>query len=58
MKILRDENKNKNVEYLQFKNENHFVFIFKGIMQIDQFVVMQMIHDVDLFPRKKINSNK
>ena len=35
---------------LQFKDEDHFVLIFKSVVQVDQFVVVEMIHDVDLLP--------
>ena len=35
---------------LQFENENHFIFVFKSIVQVDQLVVMQVVHDVDLLP--------
>ena len=38
--------------YSQFKDEDHFIFIFKGIMKIDQLAVMQMVHDVNLLADK------
>lgn len=33
--------------YSQFEYQNHFVIIFEGIVQINQFPVMQMIHNID-----------
>ena len=40
--------------YLQFKDEHHFVFVLVGIVQVDQFVVMQVVHDVDLLPDQSL----
>ena len=38
------------IEYLQFKDEDHFILIFKGVVEVDKFAVMEMVHDVNLFP--------
>ena len=43
-----------NIEYLQFKDEDHFILIFKGVVEVDQFAVMEMVHDVDLFPDQSL----
>ena len=43
-----------NIEYLQFKDEDHFILIFKGVVKVDQFAVMEMVHDVDLFPDQSL----
>ena len=37
---------------LQFKDENHFVFILICIMQIDQLVMMKMVHNINFFPNQ------
>ena len=42
------------IEYLQFKDEDHFILIFKGVVEVDQFAVMEMVHDVDLFPDQSL----
>ena len=42
------------IEYLQFKDEDHFILIFKGVVKVDQFAVMEMVHDVDLFPDQSL----
>ena len=34
--------------YLQFKDENHLVLIFEGVVEVDELAVMEVIHDVDL----------
>jgi hypothetical protein len=39
---------------LQFKNENHFVLIFESVVEVDQLVVMQVVHDVDLLPDERL----
>ena len=39
-----------NIEYLQFKDEDHFIFILEGVMEIDQLAVMEMVHNVNLLP--------
>ena len=39
-----------NIEYLQFKDEDHFILIFKGVVKVYQLAVVEMVHDVDLFP--------
>ena len=33
---------------LQFKDENHLVLIFEGVVEVDELAVMEVIHDVDL----------
>ena len=33
---------------LQFKDENHFIFVLVSIMKIDKFIMMQMVHDINL----------
>ena len=35
---------------LQFKDENHFVFILVCIMQVNQLVMVKMVHYINLFP--------
>ena len=42
------------IEYLQFKDEDHFILIFKCVVEVDQFAVMEMVHDVDLFPDQSL----
>lgn len=37
-------------EYLQFKDKHHLVIVLEGIVQIDQLGMVQLIHDIDLFP--------
>merc|ERR1719158_1155775 len=32
----------------EFKNKNHLVFIFKGVVEINQLAVVEMVHDVNL----------
>lgn len=34
--------------YSQFKYEHHLVIIFESIVKVDQFPVVQLVHDVDL----------
>ena len=34
---------------LQFKDENHFIFILISIMKVDEFIMMQMVHDINFF---------
>ena len=34
---------------LQFKDENHFVFILICIVEVDKLVMMQVIHDINFF---------
>ena len=36
--------------HLQFKDEDHLIFIFICVVKVDQLVVMQVVHDVNLFP--------
>ena len=36
--------------YLQFKDEHHFVLILKGVVEVDELAVVEVVHDVDLFP--------
>ena len=36
----------------QFKYEDHFVFIFISIMQVDQLVMVEMVHDINFFPNQ------
>ena len=40
--------------YLQFKDENHLVLILEGVMEVDELAVMEMVHDVDLFPDQSL----
>ena len=35
---------------LQFKDENHFVLVFVCVVEVDELVMVQVIHDVNLFP--------
>ena len=39
--------------HLQFKDEDHLIFIFISVVEVDQFVMVQVIHDVNLFPKSK-----
>ena len=32
-----------------FEDKNHLVFIFESIVKIEQFRVVQLVHDVHLF---------
>ena len=34
--------------YLQFKDENHFVLVFKGVVEVDELAVVEVVHDVNL----------
>ena len=36
----------------QFKYEDHFILIFICIMQIDQLVMMKMVHNINFFPNQ------
>ena len=36
--------------HLQFKYEDHFILIFKSVVEVDKLAVVEMVHDVDLFP--------
>ena len=36
--------------YLQFKDEHHLVLVLEGVVEVDQFAVVQVVHDVDLLP--------
>ena len=42
------------IEYLQFKDEDHFILIFKGVVKVDQLAMMEVVHDVDLFPDQSL----
>ena len=42
------------IEYLQFKYEDHFILIFKGVVEVDKLAVVEMVHDVDLFPDQSL----
>ena len=35
---------------LQFKDENHFVLVFVCVVEVDELVMVQVVHDVNLFP--------
>ena len=41
------------VMHLQFKDEDHLIFIFISVVEVDQLVMVQVIHDVNLFPKNK-----
>ena len=34
--------------YLQFKDENHFVLVFKGVVEVNELAVVEVVHDVNL----------
>ena len=34
--------------YLQFKDEHHFVLILKGVVEVDELAVVEVVHDVNL----------
>lgn len=38
--------------YLQFEDQNHFVVVFEGIVKIDQFRMMELIHYINFLPNK------
>ena len=40
--------------YLQFKDENHLVLIFEGVVEVDELAVVQVVHYVDLLPDQRL----
>ena len=39
---------------LQFKDENHLVLIFEGVVEVDELAVMEVVHDVDLLADQRL----
>ncbi len=40
--------------HLQFEDEDHLVLVLVSVMQVDQLVMVQVIHDVDLLADERL----
>ena len=42
------------LSHLQFKDQHHFIIVFESVVEIDEFIVMKLIHDINLFANQRL----